>query len=350
MMKKDRTAFALLINDIHLSKDNTVDFNKNWDEALSVCEQHGIEFLVIGGDLWQSRSGQTLNVLMTARAAILRAIKAGLKVIIESGNHDKVDPESVFSYNHIFSHLKNVRVVDETYGLQVSEDVILWLISYFPENGSFIEKLNEVTDMMKPTDTNILYCHEGINGVISNNSDKELSTKVFAAFDKVLVGHYHDRAILDNGRIEYIGASRQHNFGEDEEKGYTIVYTDGSTQFIKNQTNTRYTTIVIPLDEIDNTKQQITDAGEDTKIRLQIECDQDRVATIDKQSLIALGVTKIEIKTKEAMSYSPTQELGTKFNKDGLKDEYSRFCIQREIENIDMGLQYLDKIEGICGN
>lgn len=39
--------------------------------------------------------------------------------------------------------------------------------------------------------------------------------------------------------IEYIGSSRQHNFGEDEDKGYTLLYSDGSYEFIKNHVNIR---------------------------------------------------------------------------------------------------------------
>ena len=30
---------ALLINDIHASKDNIAEFRKNWDEALELCKQ-----------------------------------------------------------------------------------------------------------------------------------------------------------------------------------------------------------------------------------------------------------------------------------------------------------------------
>ena len=34
---------ALLLNDIHVSKDNIPEFQKNWDEALYICDQYGIE-------------------------------------------------------------------------------------------------------------------------------------------------------------------------------------------------------------------------------------------------------------------------------------------------------------------
>lgn len=341
----------LLINDIHLSKDNIPEFHKNWDEALRICKKHEIGTLVIGGDLWQSRSGQTMNTLIAASEALQKATAEGIYVIIENGNHDKVDQESILSYNYIFHPYPDVDVVDDYAGYDVSEDVILWLISYFPENGSFTDKLNEVVTRLPKDKTNILYCHEGINGALSTSSDKELSPHVFDAFDKVLVGHYHNRASLAGGKIEYIGSSRQHNFGEDVEKGYTILYSDGSTEFVKNAVNIQYFTIEIDADNIEEAKTQLQSInGDQTKVRLKIACTNEQAATIDKQALIELGATKIEIATDNAMSCAKIQDFDVKYDKDGLKQEYTRYCIQKEVDNVEMGLQYLDKIKTVCGN
>lgn len=341
----------LLINDIHLSKDNSAEFHQNWQEAIDICKKYDIPTIVIGGDLWQSRAGQTLNVLMDARTAIIKAtVVNNLNIIIESGNHDKVDPEAVWSYNHIFSEYANVDVVDDYAGYGVDNNVMLWLINYYPENGSFIEKLNEVVGAMKESDYNILYCHEGINGALATASDKELPIDIFKPFDKVLVGHYHNRTSIDNGRIEYIGSSRQHNFGEDEEKGYTILYSDGSIKFIKNKANTKYTTIEITSENLNQASDLLKKVSDkDTKIRLKISCTAEEAATIDKVALVEQGASKVEIITESMITKTETQDFSTKFDKNGLKDEYSKFCAQREIDNIEIGLQYLDKIENTCG-
>ena len=95
---------ALLINDSHASKDNLAEFLKNWNEAMKICQDNDIQYLVVGGDLWQSRSAQTLDTLMAVRDAILTATKTyGLYVVLANGNHDLVDQESILGYNHIFS-------------------------------------------------------------------------------------------------------------------------------------------------------------------------------------------------------------------------------------------------------
>ena len=59
---------ALLINDIHASKDNIAEFRKNWDEALELCKQNKVQYLIVGGDMWLSRSAQTLDVLMAVES------------------------------------------------------------------------------------------------------------------------------------------------------------------------------------------------------------------------------------------------------------------------------------------
>ena len=104
---------ALLLNDIHVSKDNIPEFQKNWDEALYICDQYGIEDMIIGGDLWLSRSSQTLSTLMAVRQAIIKATKAGISITVAEGNHCKVDQESVLGYSHLFSEYPHVYVVDD---------------------------------------------------------------------------------------------------------------------------------------------------------------------------------------------------------------------------------------------
>ena len=56
-----KEAIALLINDIHVSKDNISDFNQNWDEMLAICKREDIADIVIGGDMFTSRASQSFE-------------------------------------------------------------------------------------------------------------------------------------------------------------------------------------------------------------------------------------------------------------------------------------------------
>lgn len=348
-MSKEKIPCALLVNDIHVSKDNIPEFQKNWEEVLEICKAQDIKEIIIGGDLLQSRSSyQTLDVLLAVRQAIIKATNAGLTLTIAEGNHDLVDQEAILGYCHVFSEYPNVYVVDDYTAMEFGDDVMLYTMSYAPENGSFTNRLRDILDNDFDADKyNILYIHEGIRGGLAMPSDDELPTKIFKDFDAVLVGHYHNRCKIKGTNIEYIGASRQHNFGEDEEKGYTILYTDGSYEFIKNQANIRYKVIDLSLRDVDsNLIDELNDIKADGKykVKARINCSETDVQNVDKQKLLEAGVAKVEIVTEKTVAKSiEAHSLDRKFDKTGIKQEYESFCSEKIIDS-SMGLQYLDKI------
>lgn len=343
-----KNPIALLVNDIHISKDNIPEFQKNWDEAIDICQRRGIQEIIIGGDLWQSRSAQPLDVLMAVRQAIIKASNQDIYITIAEGNHCKVDQESILGYSHIFSEYPKVSVIDDYIIIGLGDKVDLFVMSYFPEDGSFTKRLQQLLAVdFKEDRKNILYIHEGINGGLATPSEKELPASIFQPFDAVLVGHYHNRKKIPNTHIEYIGSSRQHNFGEDEEKGYTILFEDGSYEFVKNQVNTRYK--VVSLDAQDLQSKDIADIKTDSdvpyKLKVCVHCSSAESKTIDKQRLIELGFTKVEIATETTeIAEIANHALEHKFDKNGIKEEYTAFCADKGIPNVEMGLQYLDKI------
>lgn len=348
-MNKDMVATALLINDIHVSKDNIPEFQKNWNEALMVCQKHGIKEMFVGGDLWQSRSAQTLSTLMAVRQAILKATNSGLHLTIAEGNHCKVDQESLLGYSHLFSGYENVSIVDDYIKrTDLSPEFDLIIMSYFPENGSFIDKLQDVINGLDKTAKNILYIHEGINGALAQPNEKELPTRIFTPFDAVLVGHYHNRCVISGTNIEYIGSSRQHNFGEDEEKGYTIIYQNGDYEFVKNQANMRYMVYDVAIENVNNAFfEQVNKMSGDGnyKIKTRIACSKKEASLLDKQKLLDAGATKVEIVTEDLeINGISSQSLDKKFDKQGIKQEYINFCADKGIVDTEMGIEYLDKI------
>ena len=162
-MSKEKIPCALLVNDIHVSKDNIPEFQKNWEEVLEICKAQDIKEIIIGGDLLQSRSSyQTLDVLLAVRQAIIKATNAGLTLTIAEGNHDLVDQEAILGYCHVFSEYPNVYVVDDYTAMEFGDDVMLYTMSYAPENGSFTNRLRDILDNDFDADKyNILYIHKG---------------------------------------------------------------------------------------------------------------------------------------------------------------------------------------------
>ena len=345
----NKKAVALLLNDIHVGKDTINDFKLNWKEAIDLAIDYQINHILVGGDLFLSRSSQNLDILLAVHDAFQECLDNNISVTIIEGNHDKVDQEAARGYCHVFDSFDNVRVID-TWGEVGFGDLAMGLISYFPENGSFIQKHDELMGYFDGTDyqKRILYIHQGIRGALSQPTDDELPADMFYKWDKVLVGHYHNRCKFDN--IEYIGSSRQHNFGEDEEKGYTILFSDGYTEFVQNKVNIRYKTLELSFDEINShIKETIEDLTQDGyRVRVKILCDPEQVKSLDKQFLIDSGASKVEIAQSITERAKVSQNTFEKrFDKSGLKNMYSTFCEENNIDNkeVEVGIRYLNVIQ-----
>lgn len=347
----------LLLNDIHISKDNIPAFKANWQEAIDICRKMDVKEIAIGGDLFFSRAAQTLDVLLAVHDALLTAAEHGIHVTIAEGNHDKVNQENERGYCHVFDQHSNVLVCDEYVSLPLGDDCrfVLHMMGYFPEDGSFSTRLDRLKEeALDPKRLNFLYIHEGINGALAQPNDKELPAKIFEEFDKVFVGHYHNRTIIDKTRIEYIGSSRQHNFGEDEEKGYTVIYTDGSHEFIKNQANTRYRVIDVAAERaglhlMDELRE--IDADGRYKVKVRVHAPQAAMKSVDKAALLDAGATKVElIADDEEILEVAASSLFEKFDSHRIRETYEEFCREKQIDDVAIGLEYLSKIEGQCGN
>ena len=343
---------ALLCNDLHISKDNIQEFLINWEEMLSVAKEYSANKIVIGGDIFTSMSSQTLSVLLAVKRCIQVATKAGFYLIVANGNHDKTDKESVEGYCSIYSGFENYEVVSDFRVLMPDGDsgVLLAVMSYFQEDGSFINRLEELKTAIQKgygqtLDNTVLYIHEGIHGALGDfDIPGELPQDIFLPFHSVLCGHYHNRVSIGKN-IHYIGSSRQHNFGEDEMKGYTILMTDGSTKFVQNQANTRYITHDVNIDEInDKLMDTIANYGHLYKVRMKVRCSDLQADNFDKKKLIDAGVSKVELVTEKMQHIqSASVDIDEKFDKEGILVEYQNFCNERDIDS-ELGIKYLNKI------
>lgn len=352
-MGKDRTPCILLMNDIHVSKDNIPDFKDNWNEALSVCKKYGIREIALGGDLFQSRVSQTLDVLLTVHDMLLQAAQAGINTTLAEGNHDLVDQEALRGYCHIYDQHPAVTVVDDFLTLEnPAWDFVLHMMSYFPENGSFTGRLQALAaGSLASGKPNYLYIHQGINGALANPAEDELPAHIFQPFDKVLVGHYHNRAKIEGTHIEYIGSSRQFNFGEDTAKGYTVLFSDGSYEFIPNQVNSRYEVIEVDAAKVDiNLFDRIGEMKADPRCRIKVKVTGKSTDNIDKKRILEAGANKVEMICEDVnVIEAPEEGVLEKFDSNRIRQSYEEFCGKRSIEDATLGLSYLSKINVSCG-
>ncbi len=334
----------LLMNDMHIGKENISEFITNWNEALEICDEKKIRTIVIGGDLFLSRASQTLDILMTVHNCLLCASGGGISVILANGNHDLINQESIFGYCNIFSEHPDVTVVGEYLSMTFGDNNYLHIISYFPEDGKFIKVLNDVKkqSIVKGA-KNFLYIHEGVNGALSTPAEKEVPANIFTEFDWVFAGHYHNRCVVPNSNVEFIGSSRQHNFGEDEAKGYTILNRDGSHEFIQNKANIRYRVIDVDAKGVNiYLSDQLQELKASGRYRTKVRVSATSADTIDKAKLLEAGASKVEIKIADPEQVEiSASSLFDKFDSSKLRETYKEFCDEREIEDVELGLSYL---------
>lgn len=335
---------ALLMNDLHISKDNVIEFEKNWNEALKICEDNNIKSIFIGGDVFTTRNVQYLSPVMTVMRCLERTAAKGINTTIAFGNHDCPVYGEKNSWCDIFGNVKGVDIVND-FAVYETDEYALAMIAYFPEETMMENKLKELDEYLDENKIAcsdvILYIHSGVHGALGDfDVPNEMPQEPLLKYRKVLCGHYHNRTVIKGTNIEYIGSSRAHTFGEDEDKGYTILFQDGTDKFIKNEVNTRYVTEDISLDEVSDWK---NDRDERYKVRLRIHCNAAEADTVDKGDLIARGANKIEFVTEKLQAIEKSQsELEERFDNKGLQVEYLSFCKEKGIDS-SFGIDYLTK-------
>ena len=342
-MKK---AVALLVNDMHITKNTINDFILNWDEMLEQAKANNVSTVIIGGDVFTDRSSQPLEVLITVKKCIEKAEYRGIQLVIALGNHDVVDKMAPFGYPTLFEAYPHVTVVnDAPYQFKLDGDLSLVVMRYWPEDV-FPDKLEDVKKMADPSCT-MLYLHEGIAGGLGDFvADDDIPNEIFKGFKAVLVGHYHNRKKIKNTNIEYIGSSKQKDFGEDDKKGYTLLFADGSYSFIQNQENMRFVTLEKDFGELDDKLEEtIKDYFDDGYyVKLRVECTEAQKKTVDKEHWYGLGVTKFEFNTEEAkVSKATDEDLSKKYDSQGIKSEYPSYCDEKNCDSA-LGMKYLNKV------
>lgn len=342
-----RQPVALVLTDCHCGKETVDEFLQNWREAVGLCKSLQVRQLLFAGDLVSSRSSQPLDVLLAIHDVFDWCRKEGIRLTLMNGNHCKVDQESPRGYCNVFDSFANVEVVGEWGVVPLTERLDACMVSYFPENGSFPERLKSLEkhrmENGKPCD--LLVVHEGIRGGLSQPSDSELPPSLFKNWKQVLAGHYHNRCEIAPN-IRYIGSSRQMNFGEDEEKGYTLVYPDGTTEFVKNRANIRYAVIDVDAGKtgvhLRDYLQELKGEGR-YRIKVRVHATQGGASCADKDKLLEAGANKVEIVTDETQT-ARTGDAGLleKFDSPKIIENYRRFCQEKGID-AEQGLSYLQK-------
>lgn len=229
--------FAIYLTDVHLTKDNTALVRNIFKQAIAKCKKLGINTIFCGGDIFTNRQAQPLGALLAFIDILELLLKENIVLYSIPGNHDKTDLDADVSYLDVYKAFSNFRVFQNSSSGIFDKDklVRVFFVPYFkPEK--YLKELTEAVKNVKKDKVNFLITHIGVDGVKNNDGslvDNGIPANLFSVFDKVLIGHYHDASKLGKN-VYYTGSCYQANFGENiDDKGFTILYTDGSIEHVK---------------------------------------------------------------------------------------------------------------------
>lgn len=338
MKKKDVNKYpaALLINDVHLNKDNGELVKDIFQQAIKICKKRSISTIILGGDVFTNRSGQPL-ICLTVWLEILGMIAdAHLMLVVIPGNHDKTDANSENSYLDVFRYHPNIRVVSKHEIIRYNGDLIIGLIPYFGDER-WLEEFKELELKVGRADHHILITHMGVEGVRNNDGTEVMSVikpKTFKNWDKVLVGHYHNASKVGDN-IYYTGSAYQNDFGENViDKGCTIIYSNADTKFVPFKFP-KYIKEVLDVNDTESLRNIVEKYEGETydNIRLVFRGKKVDAKKVNMAELNKLGfqTTFESTESVEAVELAESEEIISMDKKSIFKD-FLKFCSENEIK------------------
>lgn len=228
----------VLISDSHVKVDNLELTLSIFNQFFELMTSLGVPGVFMG-DLFTYRSSQYLDCLLTI-LQVLTETPFDFDMI--PGNHDKNDLTKKESYLDLYSFLPKVKIHDEEYFEYDDEfEIVYCYLGYFKEGVPYLSRLVNLIDMIKADNKignykKVLFTHISINTVRNNDGtlvEGDIELEYFNFFDLTLSGHYHEFQILNKKTI-YTRSSHQANFGEDHNKGFTILYSDLSLEYVQS--------------------------------------------------------------------------------------------------------------------
>lgn len=332
---------GILLTDTHL-KESNIDINiKVFEQAIKFCLENKLNKIWHLGDIFNSRKAQPLDVLDAFEQILDLLHKAGIEMITIPGNHDKTSYDSDKSFLNPFRHHPALKLVTTQETFFITDDIAVDMIPYFSDH--IYKEWLEVSEKKRvAANKRILFTHIGVNGAVMNNgvAVDGILKDLFAIYEKVYIGHYHDKQIFD--KINYIGGSIQHNFGEDPEKGLTILYDDLTFE-TKTLIYPKYHKIetdvsTLSLKDIESIRKEVEESGD--MIRIVLVGSEAEIKGFNKQSLLAAGVA---VATKaEEINREEIDERVEPFTQGTLIEEFEKFTVKNNLD-LETGKKYLMK-------
>jgi exonuclease SbcD len=335
-----KEAIAILSTDKHITPRNLSEMYDLFKQEIILAKELNVSNIIWLGDIFNSRESQRQEVLTFLSNILIDYKNAGLEIYCIPGNHDKTDYNSYDSFLDCFILAPHFHLLKEANSFTLG-GVKFDSVPFFNEE-KWLEEFNKIP---KKEAGQILLSHIAVDGSVNNDGSKVSSEKIkpsmFSHYKSVFLGHYHNAQQVSKN-IFHLPSTRQNNFGEDNEKGFTILYNDFSTEFIKSKF------IEFEKFHIDLDNSSVEEAmelaktieKENVRITFEFSGSDDKLRALDKKFFINLGVsvtTKNKDVEVEDVEYA---EEVKKMTDDDIIEHFKRFC-EKNNYPFDEGIKYL---------
>lgn len=339
-----------VIKDTHITSKN-IDIVKDiFSQFIFLLLQKKITNAIHLGDFFsERRNGHNVDRLTAVKEIIEMFETAKITLYAIQGNHDLQDLEGHIGYMDVYTN----SYFQLTHGYEFVDiaTIRFHLVPYLLEGNIYLEQLHKAQYSKKLM--NILCSHVAVNGVRNNDGSivaTGLSVSEFKNFDKVLLGHYHDESFI-KPNVYYLSGCFQQNFGEDQKKGFTIVYDDGSLKFFPSIFKKYYKLKIEATNkkELQEIYLELKDMDfNEVNVRLILTGSEQEFEGIDASIFKELGVDVKYENTKETLvNFENIGDLELiTFTKDQLIKNFEEFAKELEYtpRQYTQGLQYLKLI------
>lgn len=357
-MNKKVSPVFILANDIHIDKQKKELVKDIFRQLIEISVRKGISNILIGGDVFTNRSGQPLDCLSTFQDILDMSSSKGIVINVIPGNHDKTDPNDYRSYIDVYRG-NDLLAIHREGCTKVIEGCLVSFIPYFGDEKWREEFEKAKKDLKKKLSKGLvssdspkfLITHIAIDGVRNNDGSEvisDLKPSIFDLYTKVFIGHYHNSSKLGNN-VYYTGSAYQNDFGENiTDKGCTIVYDDGSIEFV-HLNFPKYIKHVIDVNDSETIRNLIEkyDGESYDYIRFVFRGKKVDSSKVDLNYISSKGIqcSFESVEEKEAIDNS-TDEYALNYDKRSIKKDFIKFCADNGIRGKQMkyGLNLINNI------
>lgn len=316
---------AIIFNDIHLKTGNELDVLNAFEFMIQYARKNSIKKLIFAGDLFDSRTAQRQEVLQTFDKMLKLVEDYNLELDIFPGNHDKTTYASFDSFLDVYRHYPNVNFYKEITDVKIGDLKITYL-PFFSD-----DMLIPMLEKHKGGDVLISHFEMAGSTHLGSVSEKtSINQKMLKKWDKVYLGHYHNYHEISKD-IVHLPSFIQASFGEDNVKGFSLLYDDASYELVKGRfkefTKLNIDINVNSIDDIKRLVKQYKNSSD--TIRFELTGDESKLKAFDKSIFKDTGIDlKIKYEAKYSFDESELEmpQVIQKFDKNSVFSSFQSFC------------------------